>query len=729
MLSKNILSKRALRAPRPGRAAGTARCLTAVALAAVLLTQLGATVALAAASEKLPDVRIALTKNAYWYQPGATVQILVTLDNRTQQTVKGVDVRLRVHVKNDSRADLDATFNGKPVKSYVQTETVGKALSLKPGNNAFNFQVQLAKGRYSDGVYPLTVDALKSSSVLTSALSELVVFSTAEVSSVQPLRLSFVFDTLEPPHRGPDGKFKNDELATECNPSGKQPGWYSTLLWMTDKWPDLSVSFSMSPMLLDELQAMSDGYTVKRGNKELRLGPDSKQAVNAASVLSGFRRIAQTQRYQVLALPAASPNLESLVSRGWAADARSQMAAGYKTLEKDLDTALGHEYLVPPGLDANTTVLKELRQEAGQFLMLSPDLLQRTREGKRLLRGATLAQPVKVMGARKTDNVMAIFEDARMRDLISRVSQSQDASGVAQCILSELTNFYLERPGQLRSCAVLMPGWWHPSREVMNEVIKAVTSAPWLKNTTLGESMMSIPTLDNDPLVIPEPQVTQDEYFAQVGRARDRLKSFSGMVMPENPLLGSLVNDVWVSESDVWDQWNRKVEGLTYTSAAINAIDAEVAKITLPATGSISLTSGDSKIPLTIVNGTSYRITATLQLESNGLSFPKGAHQKVRVEPKENLLEIPVVVKKKGRVRFQARLEAQNFILGEVDFTVLTSRFNTFAIMVVAGLLALIGGVWGIKLTSRRKVGKHKRRNLEEATKEGPGAEGTETPA
>jgi ABC-type Fe3+ transport system permease subunit len=55
---------------------------------------------------------------------------------------------------------------------------------------------------------------------------------------------------------------------------------------------------------------------------------------------------------------------------------------------------------------------------------------------------------------------------------------------------------------------------------------------------------------------------------------------------------------------------------------------------------------------------------------------------------------------------------------------VLTSRFNTFAIAVVAGLLALIGGLWFAKLISRRKVGKHKRRNLGEATKEGPGAEG-----
>jgi hypothetical protein len=717
MLSRNHRSKWATRA---GFAAFE---IAVVALALLLLLQLGATLALATGPEKLPDIRMAFAKDSYWYEPAARVKMLVTLDNRARQTVKGVDVRVRVHVKNESRADLDATFNGKPVRSYKQTETPGKNLALEPGNNSFEFEMQMAEGRYSDGVYPLTIEALKSGSVLTNAVSELVVFSAADLSTVQPLRLSIVFNTLEPPHRGPDGNFKNDELAAECNPSGRQPGWYSTLLWMTDKWPEESFSFSMSPMLVEELQAMSQGYTVKRGDKQQRMGPDSKPALDSASVLSGLTRIAQSQRYQLLALPAASPNLESLTSLRWVDDAKAQIASGFKSLEKELDTTLSHQYMCPPGLAANTRVLRDLKQEAGQFLFLSPDLLQRTREGKRLLRGDTLAQPVKITGARKTD-VTAVFEDARMRDLISRVSQSADPQGVAQCILSELTNFYLERPDKLRGCAVLWPGSWHPSREVMNEVMKALTAAPWLKNVTLGENMMTVPTLDNDPLTIPEPTSPPDAYFTEVGQARERLKSFSSMVMPENPLLPSLVNDVWVSESDVWSQWNRKVEGLTYSSAAVRTIDGEVAKVTLPSTGSISLTSGHSKIPLTIVNATAYRVTATLKLASNGLAFPDGAEQKVRIEPKENLIEIPVVAKKKGRVRFQARLEAKNFILGEVDFSVLTSRFNTFAIAVVAGLLALIGGLWFAKLISRRKVGKHKRRNLGEATKEGSGAEG-----
>jgi len=67
-----------------------------------------------------------------------------------------------------------------------------------------------------------------------------------------------------------------------------------------------------------------------------------------------------------------------------------------------------------------------------------------------------------------------------------------------------------------------------------------------------------------------------------------------------------------------------------------------------------------------------------------------------------------VTVKKQGRVRFLARLQTRDFILGEVDSSVLTSRFNTFAIMVVGGILLLIGILWTRQAAARRKAGKHR---------------------
>lgn len=698
-----------LTGPRGHRRTARARIAAAALAAAVLLPCVS--VVSQAAPGTSPDIRIAFAKDAYWYQPAAGVKMTVTLDNRSRQTVRGVDVRLRVHARNTTRSDLDACFEGKPPKVYRQTETLARGLALTPGNNTSQFEFVLDEG-YGDGVYPVTLEALREGDVLSSAISEMIIFSPPEDSEMQPLRLALVFEVLEPPHRAPDGLFRNDELAGECDPTGDDPGWYTNFGWMNEKWPGIAASFTLSPMLFSEIDDMTDGYIVREGDKERRVRPDSRQASDASSLISAFRRLTQVPTFQMMAAPYASPDLESLIQVKWQADAREQITFGRKALEKYLDTTLGRQYNCPPALVTNTRVLRELGQDGGTDLVLSASLLERSRAGERLLSGDTLTQPVHISGSRRQKNTLGLVEDARMKALFQRVSASGDPHGVAQCLLSELTNLYLENPDEVRACVALWPGTWHPSRAVMDEVLEAISGAPWLKTATVAECTMTVPVIDNEPLAIPEPEAEPQEFPTEVSRARNNCEVFKGLAMDDNPLLPILQSDIWISESDVWREWDREVEGLTYATAVIEKVDEELGKIDMPPMGSISLTSAKAKIPLTIVNGTPYRLTATLRVASNGLSFPDGTTQQVRLEPKENLLEIPVTIEKKGRVRFQARLETQDYVLGEVDFTVLTSRFNYFAMALVGALLAVIAGVWVAKVASRRKVGKHKRRNL-----------------
>lgn len=691
---------------RRSRRAGLA-CLF---LIAVMIAQalLALPAAARAATDKTADVRIALAKDSYWYEPDGVIRMVLTLDDTARQQVKGVDIRLRVHARNTTRADLDATFDAKPGKVYRQTTWLGRNLTLNPGNNTFKYEVQLDPGRFEDGVYPLTIEALRDGTAVASIISELTVMSVKNNPAITPLALSIVFDTLEPPHRAPDGTFDDEELAAECSTSSKNPGWYTNLLWLAEKYPELNLSFSMSPMLTEDISNMAGGYQVKSDAGVKRVGPDSRQAVDASATLSGLRRLAQSPHYQIMPAPYASPDLESMVSLKWTADARDQLTAGKKMLEKDLDTALSDEFIAPPGLLTNSRVLRTLEPQAGQFMLLSSSLLDRSARGKKMLRGSTLGQPVELAGAQKGGKVQALFEDARLRAVFERVCDSGDPSGVAQCILSELTNLYLERPEKLRTCAVLWPGTWRPPRQVLSEVMKAISTAPWLKTTTFAQSIMNVPSLENDPLDVPEAGAPSNDYFSQVARARDQYQGFKAMVSTDNPLLAPMARSLAYSESDVWRQWNRQIKGASYASWVIGTVDGEVAKVEVPQTGSLSITSSDKTISLSIVNGTTYRIRATLTLVSNGLTFPRGSVQKVRLEPKENVLEIPVTVKKQGRVRFLARLQTSDFILGEVDSSVLTSRFNTFAIMVVGGILLLIGILWVRQEAARRKAGKHR---------------------
>ena len=680
--------------------------------------------AAAAPQQSSPAVSMAISTDSYWYKPGDTVKLAVTLDNGTRRTMNAISVRARIHVPNTSRADLDLSFEGKPRKSYRQTETFSP-LTLEPGNNKFTFKIVLKSDNYSAGVYPVTIDVLRSGNIVTSVITELVVMEpTSDQGSITPLKLSWVFDTLEPSHRDVEGDFKSDELARECDPSGKNPGWYPTLLSEMDKWPSLAFNLSVSPMLLEDIKAMSGGYVVRRGDHTQGVGANSVQAGNASEVLMGFKGLLQSPRYQVLPEPYASPNLETLVSLKWSNDARDQISRGHKLLEETLDAALSNEFNCPPALLSNTQVLNELGTDVGQFLVLSPDLLERSSQGKRLLRGSTLTSPVLLKGGPGNRKELALFADARMQKLLARLSASGDPHGVAQIILAELTNLYLEKPGANRAVVVVAPGSWHPSKDVLDEVFRAMSSAPWLKSVTLAENIMTVPTVNSTALEIPGPQTSGElsEYFKKVGTARDKYASYHDIVLTGNPFLVPLLRDVYTSESDVWREWARNGEGLRYASFVSQTVTGELDKVTMPVNGSITLTSSKAKIPLSVVNGTGYRIKAELKCSSNGLVITTRS-QKVLLEPKENLFEVPVKVRTKGRVRFSARLVAGNFILGELDFSVRTSRFNTFAILLVGGLLALIGITWSARYMSRRKAGKHRQFQVKTPDNEEPAPE------
>jgi hypothetical protein len=663
-------------------------------------------------------VRVAVSKDAYWYRPGGTAQMRITIDNITRQPMKDVSVRVRIHAPNATRSDLDACFEGKLRKVYRQTETFDD-LTLSTGNNRFTFEVELKASRYSSGVYPVTVEVVQDDDVLSASNTQLIIMSEEEPGEPVPLKLTWIFDTLEPPHRGPDGFFTSDELAAECSSSSGDPGWYPTLLEALEKWQGLKLNLNLSPMLLEDMQALTGDYVVRKGDREKEVGAGSRQSSDAAKVLEGFRGLARSSRHQLIPGPYASPDLARLVSLGWRGDAVEQLTSGRELLEETLGEALSADFSCPPGQRISTGAITALGENLGRYLVIDPGLLETTREGRRLLRGLTLSSPIAVKGAGKSDDGFAVVSDERVGRLLKRLSQSGDPHGVAQCVLSELTNLYLERPTKIRTCVVLAPGSWHPAQDVLQEVLRSLDGAPWLETATLAESFSAVEPLDNEPLVIPSPDKDGPEadYFAEVGEARRMYDDFVKATLRGNPLLSTLERDIYYSESDAWRQLDQGDEGLAYSAFVTQTIENELAKVEMPAMGSITLTSTRAEVPLSVLNSTGYRMKAELVLASNGLAFPEGRRVKVLLEPKENLFEIPVTVLEKGRLRFAARLEVDDLVLGELEFTVLTSRFNTFAIALVGGLLALIGVFWVVKLLARRKVGKHKRRQLRETEK------------
>ncbi|MBN2168339.1 MAG: hypothetical protein JW738_03775 [Actinobacteria bacterium] len=689
-----------------------------ILLCVLLLGDLPMIQSASAAQSETPSIKMTLSKDAYWYKPGSVVRLNVTLINATEGNLDEVSIRVKVHAPDKYRSDMDNTLKNKPIKNYRINKLMKKDETLKPGDNKFDLDLLIPTSWFSDGVYPLTVETLESNKVESSVVTQLIIMSGFNPEKQVPLKLATVFDVSGKPNRYPDGFFVDTDLAKDCSTNDKEECWTSTVVEELTKRENFRCAIALSPLILEEMDEMSDGFTVEKKGKKKEYEGDSNESSFTSNAISDLSAMAADDRFQFLDTPYAYPNLEKLSQMGWSEDSSDQIVKGRETYNDVLGTAIGEDYFFPPALMLNSNAISELKDVVGKHLVLSPKLLERNDKGKRLEKGMTLSNPVDIQVGDDGSGATAIFSDRRLEELIESIQSSDDVHGVTQLILAELTNLFLERPASMRSCVMLWPNYWRPSNSVTREVISTISNVPWLQTSTLEDCFTEVKPIENASLEIPAPDTKPGSYYTDVNTARDSLTDYSNITFPDNPFTPILTDDLYVSESTIWEEYGSKAEGLKYSSYVKFTVEEELDKIIIPVSAAITLTSGEGDVPISVVNGTNYKVKAVLKFQSNGLSFPEGDSKKAVLEPKENLFEIAVKAEKDGRVPLSATLEGQGLIIDNVTFSVLTSTFNTFAIILVSGLLGLIGLIWAIKIFTKRRVGKHKRRQLMGAEQE-----------
>lgn len=660
---------------------------------------------------------ISLSKDSYWYQEGQTAHLDVTLDNRSGQSLKSVDIVAKMHPPNKTRESYDLRLDGK-LKTYTHSKKLARNLSLRKGSNKLRLDFPLDGTGLGRGVNPLTLEVVKSGSTLCSGVTDIVVMSPSDFSApMSPLKTSLIFDLSEPPHKDTNGAYTSDELSRECK---KGSGWYANLASELEARENMRISIALSPLLVEEMEEASRGYIVGKGKEKTRIASDSPSAKCVSSVIASFKRMAKNPRFQFLQIPWASPNLEQLVASGLAEDARAQLSLGRETLERVLGVSFTTNILYPPGLELSSRTIEALENEIGTFFLASPSLLGRTRKGEMLARGLTVSNPVWVEYGEGKKQMLGIFSDQRLEELLERLAKSDDPHGVAQCILSELTNLYLERPASPRGCAIVWPSNWRPPKGVLEEVMEAISGCPWLLTTTAEELFSTVPAIEEAKIEIPQRESEKEErgYFANVKKTNVRLREFSRLPVKGAPILERLYKELYVSESDIWRQWGREKAGLAYAEAVLQTIEDELEKIDMPDIGAMTLTSKSAEIPLTITNRTDYKIRVRLQVYSDDFSFPKGRSMDLVLDPRENLIEIPVVAKREGRLRFSATLFGGREALSSLEIAIKTGGFNTFGAIFVGAILGIIAAIWTTKVFAMRRAGKHKKHKIAKIKKQ-----------
>ncbi len=660
---------------------------------------------------------LSLWKNSYWYEPQATVDFFLDVENKGQE-IKDVDIRLKLHRELIARSHLDQFLDGKWTR-VLQQKKVIDGVELEKGPNQFHFNLVLPRRIKSTGIFPVTVELLSRGDVIASQITEVVVFSPA---GFPPLDLVMLWDIAEPPQVDPQGYFVDDSLAEDCRGVGEE-GW---LHYLTDgmvKHENLRFTLAVTPSTLEELSELSGGYKLIQGDKVVELGKDSRGATDAFALLDTWRKLAGEPRFQFLPAPYSYPDLESLMALGWAGDVREQLSRGLSIQEEVLGGIIAEEYIFPPALSVDSKTLSVLKDRGIKSLVIGQKEVDRAPGAEEVANGLSISSPVTVIDS-QSRSLFAAVVDERVERLIEDRKGAKNYRETVQLLIAELTGLFLERPAYHRMTVLLWPSSVGPSKELITELFNTLDGAPFLRTVTLGEAMSGVEPRSEVRIKIPSLEAKPDGYYSEVSRAKRELRTFSDMVFPKNPLLDPLRKNFYLSESYLWKSRGLTARGLSFVDDIVSTVEGELDKIRFTGETSIAITSEKAKLPISINNGTGQRAKVTLVAEAPELYFPEKSTWEQVLEPKENIIDVPVEVKKKGRFDLKLNIQVGDRNIDELVIRVSTSRFNLFALPVLGLILGALFLLRLMRIVLRRRAGKHKRkrrvgRNRE---KETPGA-------
>ena len=140
--------------------------------------------------------------------------------------------------------------------------------------------------------------------------------------------------------------------------------------------------------------------------------------------------------------------------------------------------------------------------------------------------------------------------------------------------------------------------------------------------------------------------------------------------------------------------------GLAYLDGIDGFVRGEFDRLSIALKTPVFQGSGDGEATVTVNNGNDYAFTADMAVEGDGVDFPQGGRQTVRLEPGTTELRVPY--RSAGWARLTASIQSRGHILQEDGATIHPISGRLWIVIVVAAA-ALAGGVLYILLVVRRR--------------------------
>jgi len=395
-----------------------------------------------------------------------------------------------------------------------------------------------------------------------------------------------------------------------------------------------------------------------------------------------------------------------LVSSGLTVDLASGLTAGDATLDGLLGVAPPTRTWAFSGDVGSTSVGALAGLGAQEVAVPESDLSALPVTGPEL----TFAQPTK-LSIPGTD-IRVVEADSELSGRIGQATAPGEAVLVADQVLAELAMIDLETPSVLRG-VVLMP----PPHTALDPVFLSVLLAglqdnPLLRAVPLHEIFQDVPPASgaSGPLVrqLEGPEVTAP--LGGVGQLQEALGVVAalGEVYGHNTsLVSGLSADLVVSLSSAFSGSRRA----SLIAGALQVARADLHKVHLPSSVSITLTSGQGRLPVTLVSTADLPVHVLLVLTSEQLRFVTahvngGRCSSVNAGSEEceltlsrptTPLQIPVVVRTPGAFPLLLEVETPSGeVLARSTDTVRSTAIGDVAVVLMVGAVLFLA-VWWVR--------------------------------
>ncbi len=546
-------------------------------------------------------VGMTLLSQSAWNSPTRPLQIKVRVTNAAGPVLDGIALTLTIGFPANSRSVYEETLS-QDVTGALFTTTFFQDGQIATGAaRVFAIRLPLdTVGALSDRnlLYPLRID-LRANSAVQATLRTPMIYLVNPPSVALNLASTYVLS--EPMQVSPSGVFLPGPIEADIAPGGR----IDSILRALDRPVPPAVDLAVSPVLVTELKAMSDGYRIERVGGGIESVPAAAAgAKNAAAALERLGALARSPQVELTALPFGDALLPAIQRAGFT-DLNTLVALGRKQVGDTLSATPVSNVFRPPGSALDAASLAALVHDGVTTVLVNANFVPTQPN----LPFSPPSVGALIVGEQ---SATAVLPDAGVLQLMS--GHPDDPVLRAHMALGEMATRWLEFPNLSgRGVAMLVPERSAVAAGVFEPLVSLITASPWLRPERVSAFVRDVPPdAGGQPVPAHRNRAFDPDYLGRLRSAHHQLDQFrvtasgADAAAVEARLAGDLVTaeaGTFVANPSLGLAYIARVDG------PHGVIQRTYSQVSPPPDGRIlTLPSRNGPLPITITNGSRYTL-------------------------------------------------------------------------------------------------------------------------